>query len=481
MKVIAPAFLVIASLAVFSRMAESVPPNPRAEELGPPRVRDGFFPALQFQPVGPASCASMACHNNQAAGGLSGSEYTIWVDKDAHAKTYQVLFSKRSRYIQANLERSEHVDKVHPEKNALCLRCHVHPDAGTSLLPIASSAEGSDVASGFFADGVSCEVCHGPAEKWLSEHYRPSWKVKSANEKEAWGMYDTKSIPGRARLCVDCHVGSPSTDANHDLLAAGHPRLNFEFAAFHAKMPRHWSDDKDKDPAVDPRGRPDFEARAWAIGQALTATAALNLLAARAAGTKLPWPELAEYDCYACHHGLQSPSPRQPRSGRLPGSLPWESWYTCMTPHLPRAPDHDSQQLDKLLKAIRREMEKPAPSRQSVADNAQKAARILRPWPAKLNQPVPVRGRFWELVRSDGAGAIQDWDHAVQMFNALGALHNAWADMEPHASPERAYARRRLLDFGRILPAVPPYESPKGFDTNLVQGPLEKLRSAAPR
>src|SRR5205807_1861790 len=85
-----------------------------------------------------------------------------------------------------------------------------------------------------------------------------------------------------AETCVGCHVGSPAVpafpgarDVNHDLIAAGHPRLNFEFAAFLFNLPRHWNEEK-KTPS------PGAEGGTWVVGQAITAKAALELLAHRA-------------------------------------------------------------------------------------------------------------------------------------------------------------------------------------------------------
>jgi len=463
---VAPLLLLVPPL-LFAAVLRSQPP----EQAPPPRaVEGGFFPASRFQLQGVNSCAAAACHNNGAPPGVAGGEYSTWIDKDKHARAYEVLFSQRSRYIDKNLRRLASIDQAHPETNAYCLKCHVHPHADQK--PVLDGGK-------IFQDGVSCEACHGPAEKWLSIHFHDSWKQKTPGEKKAWGMYDTKSIAGRARLCIDCHVGTPGNDANHDLFAAGHPRLAFEFAAFHANMPRHWNDARDKNPAVDARGKADFEARAWLIGQALTAQAALKLLAHRAAYKELPWPEFAEYDCYACHHDLKGSSRHE--KGRLPGSLPWQSWYTSMVGRASPRPDEDGEQLAKLLQTIRLEMERPAPRREAVAENAKKAAQLLQPWAAKLDQAVAVPEMFWEIVRRDTVNATRDWDHASQVFNALGALHNAWADIERHASPAGENVRRQLVEFGRQLPAVFPYESPSTFDADSIKRPLLELRKAAPR
>ena len=163
--------------------------------------------------------------------------------------------------------------------------------------------------------------------------------------------------PGKpGRICAGCHVGSPADDehllrdVNHDLIAAGHPRLDFSFSAYLNLMPKHWPDGprrQDSRPAH--YGfRPDSETHAetWAIGQAVTAQAALELLAYRAGSDEklangankehlapAPWPEFSEYDCYACHHQLDNsfPSSRQKAAQRRAGtdqlgSLRWGTW-----------------------------------------------------------------------------------------------------------------------------------------------------------
>src|SRR5205823_3686488 len=107
-----------------------------------------------------------------------------------------------------------------------CLSCHVAPDYDVNKPPCD--------APYFKTDGVSCESCHGPAQDWLARHHLDAWKNETRAEKNRLGMTDTQSLAGRAQLCARCHVGAAGMDVDHDLLAAGHPRLSFEFAAFHA-------------------------------------------------------------------------------------------------------------------------------------------------------------------------------------------------------------------------------------------------------
>ena len=125
-------------------------------------------------------------------------------------------------------------------------------------------------------------------------------------------------------------------DVNHDLIAAGHPRLNFEFAAFSTNLPPHWNTKRTK--PADP-------AQAWKVGQAMSAHAAADLLAYRAcpkAGSA-PWPEFAEYDCFACHRELAT-TLRPTSTAEVhnqPGTIPLSRWYSTMPNVMAKIPELD--------------------------------------------------------------------------------------------------------------------------------------------
>jgi hypothetical protein len=93
-------------------------------------------------------------------------------------------------------------------------------------------------------------------------------------------------------------------------MAAGHPPLAFDAAKFLRDMPPHWVED-------DPR-----TVATWVEGMKAGAVAALRQVA-RAAQERERWPEFAVFDCYACHHAIQSGSvyETQDPPGR-PGDLP---------------------------------------------------------------------------------------------------------------------------------------------------------------
>src|SRR5207248_11256902 len=130
----------------------------------------------------------------------------------------------------------------------------------------------------------------------------------------------------RPRLCSACHIGSAEQDMNHDMIAAGHPPLRFELAAYEALLqPKHWND------GLRRLAEPDYEVQLWAAGRMAAAEATLALTESRAkrASADAPWPELAEYNCFACHQSLR------PEAGKLtdaasldrPRSVPlWQTW-----------------------------------------------------------------------------------------------------------------------------------------------------------
>jgi hypothetical protein len=408
---------------------------------------------IQFQGV--ASCAAMACHHGNGPAGSKGSEYTTWVTNDRHARAYAALFDDRAQRIARNLGIKR------PAEDKLCLHCHVCPNVGDLRRADHFSLE----------DGVGCEACHGPAEKWKGRHFLPGWQGKRDRNNSGDAPRDTKDLLVRARVCVPCHVGTGAADVNHDLIAAGHPRLKFEYGASLANLPKHWSDQEDR------AGRPDFQARVWAIGQAVSAQAALELLQARAeaaaqargAETR-PWPEFAEYDCYACHHDLAHPSWRQQREyyqGRTPGTLPWGTWYFPMARALARqAPGVDLESPAAPLQTLRKQMSLPVPDPTQVAREARRAADGFEGWLRQLAneqyQPERLRALLTAFVSPDPAELNAScWDHAAQRYLAVAALYHALGDFDPQN--QEPQIRATLGEMIRQLRFPKNYDSPRDY------------------
>ena len=143
-------------------------------------------------------------------------------------------------------------------------------------------------------------------------------------------MRPTKDLLARGQPCTECHVGLGPSDVNHDLIAAGHPRLNFEYGNQLAKLPKHWRVDDDK------ARHPDYEAKVWALGQLLTAKASLDLLESRAArslpdDSTTPGPSSPSIPASrATTNWSRRLGARQRLDGPKPGTLQWGTWYMPM-------------------------------------------------------------------------------------------------------------------------------------------------------
>lgn len=421
-------------------------------------------PPVAFQGV--ASCASTACHHGGGAQGAARSEYTTWATHDPHARAYAILFDAPARQIVKNLDGANAKSAT---DNLLCLNCHVQP--GLKTLP-ANGDRGDRPKGLVLADGVGCESCHGAAAKWLTVHYQEAWKSKTPAQKAALGFRHTKDLVVRAQICVKCHVGGEDAEVNHRLIAAGHPRLRFEYAAYLANLPKHWDEKKDR------QGRPDFDMRVWAAGQIVSMRAALKLLEHRATTPGQPWPELAEYDCFACHHVLTDARwRRDPKylKQQPPGSFPWGTWYyplaAVMAEHPPRA---KLAFPDRGLKELRRLMQPPYSdaNRQLVGKVARETADQLAGWLPGLRQPASdwdvrsLANALEDKARKDMGHA--NWDETAQLYLALAAQR----PVGPRK--ELTITLWKSLEFPRK------FESPRGFDPRRLDGKLKATPPSVP-
>lgn len=439
----------------------------RSPASGQPEALPAPKPAgIRF--LGVASCSSMACHHFNGPKGSPRSEYSTWAGHDQHARAYAVLEDERSKRIVRNLCG----DKAKPAtEQDLCLRCHATYET--------NMVKGERF---YLGDGVGCESCHGPAGNYIDTHYLAGFKELSPEEKERRGLWNTKDLSNRTKLCASCHVGDSTREVNHDLIAAGHPRLNFEMGGYHGIYAKHWPH------AADLARYPDFEARLWLVGQLTAARSSVDLLVARASekpgpsgfpclGDKperRPWPEFAEYACYACHKDIKVDSPTQ-RSGyyttRHPGSFPFGTWYLSLTPELPGLARLDAGPLDARLKALVKLMEQPGPDAGKVEKEAREVSAVLGGLLKQATTMPPLddaqmRAYFKRLV-SDGEKTANrmTWDRAAQLYLALGALHQAMFDKgDPLATsgklkPGLEAVKKRLR--GAFKKG---YDSPVAFD-----------------
>jgi hypothetical protein len=205
--------------------------------------------------TGTASCGASNCHGSTKpkADFPKMNENIIWTQKDAHAKAYTTLTNEKLKSGVRPSKIAQELKIAKSETSDRCLVCHA------VNVPVAQRGPKFDIT-----DGVHCDGCHGPAEKWLEPHAEKGWTHEQSVK---LGMYDTKNFLLRAEKCVSCHL-----QIDHDLVAAGHPDLlAFELSTFSANMPPHW---RDKGTWID--------AKAWATGQVVSLREAAGQLAARA-------------------------------------------------------------------------------------------------------------------------------------------------------------------------------------------------------
>lgn len=254
----------------------------------PARAQDGGEGAVRGSVhLGAGSCAAQACHGG---GFAERAEYKIWATKDKHHKAFDALTGELGRRMGERLG-------IDPAADESCLCCH--------------ATTGVTLAKTFvMEDGVSCEICHGGAKEWLGPHATPDWQRLNAGQKEQRGLVDLSTPERRARTCVRCHVGAKDSDITHEIMAAGHPPLLFDAAAFLRDMPPHWKDDEDRSVAT------------WVAGLKEGALAKLARIE-RAASAPEGGIEFSLFDCYSCHHPIYAGTVYERHAPpRRPGDLP---------------------------------------------------------------------------------------------------------------------------------------------------------------
>lgn len=277
-----------------------------------------------------------------------GTEMHTWDKFDKHKDATRVLKGERSQQMAKLLGWEVATD-------ARCLNCH-----GVVVGKNDKFDEESFDPPQREESGVSCVVCHGPYAEWVNNHVKlvgGNWKKLTRADKERdHGLTDLWDPARRAALCCTCHVGSVPEGkvVTHEMYAAGHPPLpGIEVATFSDAMPRHWetlSEKVTKRPqhkefhkrihGFDADVDDNEQARLLAISSVVALRAAVQLLhdlaqqdISKPNAQNPAWPELASFDCYACHHDLKSESWRQLRTstGR-PGRPQLRPWPLALAP-----------------------------------------------------------------------------------------------------------------------------------------------------
>jgi hypothetical protein len=458
------AALVVAHGALHS---DTPPPAPAQAPAGaaPPTLVQGL-----------AGCTARGCHGGELPHAKIGefgtidfqasspNAGTLWLRHDPHANAYSVLAEDKAEKMMRLLAGPDGKVK-HAYEEERCLACHATPTAAHALATVGTRQP----------DAFGCEACHGAAQKWLIPHQTHSFPLnwdKPGDSLHAaydtYGMTWLNDAHSRAHVCVGCHVGAPADpktgsplrDMNHDMIAAGYPRLTFEYASYLRNLPRHWEERNRAEsglPSVAPSPIND-----WLAGQEETLQAGLALLAHRATRRELgglvvdvgegdvwnffstppydfrsqvPWPEFSEYDCFSCHGDLGGRnSPALDLGTRKPGSLVWNRWYWS----LPFRQLAGSGDLDNAYKALATELSNRSPDRKKVSEAVAIARTALTKSKVHLDGPRT-------LLKAAGAGEqLVPWDDAAQLYYAWAAAAASQPGLLSKAEPSLRAFRDRL-------------------------------------
>ncbi len=390
-----------------------------------------------------ASCAATACHGGPRAGvssegAVRGSEYPLWRESDPHERSWRTLCGDKSVAMLKRLQvlkDGQIVDRVAFDN---CLACH-------------NSSRHFEEPRTFerLTEGVGCSSCHGPDQLWRAAHVQPEW---SAGKALADGFSQTKNLLARARVCAGCHVGDRDRDMNHDIIAAGHPALHYEFGTYQRRLPKHWRS------GATPHE--DDEAYTWLAGQLAALDAFLCLLESRVSNKTetSQWPELAVYDCTSCHQKL-SEETYQSASRSRPALEP-SQWYFFGVKQLlqHRSGQHVSSESERELNQALHELEQTLRSShakpKAILAASQKTRHALDCCMMSLlgsdgHQPFDKKALV-ELVSASGidrAGSAS-WESAAQYYLASVSAKAEWPQA-PHSDSvlESAKRLRMALQF----------------------------------
>jgi hypothetical protein len=408
--------------------------------------------------VGMSGCLATACHGGPAASAISGkfdanswqSSGSCWLASDPHSGAYDVLtekphnplFEVKAAEIMKRLGRN-----VRATEDSSCLACHTNP--ALAMPEAGMYANLHELRN----EGVSCEACHGNAGSWLREHTTWTPANREAKYKET-GMNSLNDIGERALACAGCHIGAPADkergypvrDMNHDMIAAGHPRLEFDFGEYLRRLPRHWLEEDRSAKGNEPRG-PGFPLRVWTVGRFAQAEASCRLLADRAGRasrneSSSPWPEFAEFNCAACHHDI--PDAERSTGSRLgsraPGILKWQSIWP-----LTQGKVSGSTKLEPLLKAMQARRPPASNDAEAKARDAMEELTKLRKEFAILSDVELAQKVKAEFV--DPKVDSLNEDDLRQLYQGLAAIERTLIESKhPTTNWETAfgYARTKL-------------------------------------
>jgi hypothetical protein len=378
--------------------------------------------------LGVASCANSVCHGRAAPaeqGNILQNEYRTWAKYDHHSKAYSILKNADSKRIAANMGLAD------ASKEAQCLACHA------DTTPVALQGEKFQIE-----DGIGCEVCHGGAEKWIDSHYGAN-TAASHQENLNKGLLPTEDPVFAAKLCQSCHLGNTNQLANHEMMAAGHPRLRFELDTWLTLMPPHHRDDAD----YQQRGKSSTALARWLEGRMRAAHDYLALLEQHSSPQGL-FPELAVFDCHSCHRPMNTDVERTLADKQaLPAGSIRSNDNTLRI--LAAIVSVRNKALGKeFYLAIYRLNRASVLSAKDLQEKSRQLTAIITKAQESLRQPALTENEQKSiaiaLLKQAANGNIRDYADAEQLFLGLQLL--AYNDKNPQESAKRYDDIFKVLD-----------------------------------
>jgi hypothetical protein len=135
--------------------------------------------------VGAQKCKM--CHSKEK---MTGTHYLIW-EAESHAKAFESLGTDKAK------EAAKKHGIEDPQKDEKCLNCHT----------VKAILDAEDKIT--HEEGVSCEACHGAAEKYLKPH-----KDEGLEGAVKLGMIPlrTMGVEEKQKICLGCHKEDPLND-----------------------------------------------------------------------------------------------------------------------------------------------------------------------------------------------------------------------------------------------------------------------------
>jgi cytochrome c554/c'-like protein len=408
--------------------------------------------------LGVVTCAGSTCHGatrpfQNAA--INQNEFVIWQRKDKHARAYKVLLNDQSKRIARNLG----LKAAHEAK--ICLDCH-SDNAGENL-------RGKRFQ---LADGVGCEACHGGSKRYLGPH------VSGENTRQQnldVGMYATETPESRALLCLSCHLGTDDKFATHRIMGAGHPRISFELDTFTELQPAHYKIDED----YRKRKQVFSGVQVWAIGQLIAVERFLKLLASPKYRGIGPWPELAFYDCHACHHPMSDRRwrPRELTRALGPGVVRLnDANFLILSQIAGRIAPDLGERFKRAVEDLHQATVKDQTSGQAAAARLGEVTGNLRGILVQFSFSAADMKAMLQVMASKGAsGEYNDYGAAEQAVMAMASIKDVLEETGSLTAGEKADLTAVVSRLYAVL------EDPDKYRPEQLSTVLQTLADRAPR